>query len=232
MASDLGSPNRGSNPCFHLERLNRANTLTCGGGGKRPLTCGFSCWSILVATPSISDVMPDRYGIRCVRRATTTLASPTTRLDYPAIDATAGTAIHDPSSIPASPDELELDPRECAGLVVARRHGQHRRAGAPSNRQGKLGSSRRGNTSLRLESGVSVPFRHEDGIWVPRGDPSGSRSRLGVRPVSSGVLCPLVSCPRQHDVRRSRASHRTSATPISPRTFPSPAIVHRSWACS
>ena len=157
MASDLGSPNRGSNPCFHLERLNRANTLTCGGGGKRPLTCGFICWSILVATPSISDVMPDRYGITGVRRATTTLASVhTKRVDCPAIDAT-GTAIHDPSSIPASPDELELDPRECAGLVVARRHGQHRRAGAPSNRQGKLGSSRRGNTSLRLESEFPCP---------------------------------------------------------------------------
>ena len=86
--------------------------------------------------PSIFDVMRDRYGITGVSRATTTPVSvhaPSAWIT-PLSTPLAGTAIHDPSSIPVSQDELEHDPRERAGLVVARRHGQHRRAGVPLNR--------------------------------------------------------------------------------------------------
>jgi hypothetical protein len=31
---------RGSNPCLHLERADRVDSTTCGGGRKGPLTCG------------------------------------------------------------------------------------------------------------------------------------------------------------------------------------------------
>jgi hypothetical protein len=45
---------RDLNPCLHLERLSRAGSVTRGGDGKRPVTCGFSSWSIPVATPRFS----------------------------------------------------------------------------------------------------------------------------------------------------------------------------------
>jgi hypothetical protein len=42
---------RGSNPCLHLERLSRADSVTCGERWKAPLTWGFRSRLILVATP-------------------------------------------------------------------------------------------------------------------------------------------------------------------------------------
>jgi len=54
LAPCVCSPNGISNPCLHLERLSRAGSVTCGGGRKRPLTCGFRSWSIPVATPRFS----------------------------------------------------------------------------------------------------------------------------------------------------------------------------------
>jgi hypothetical protein len=37
-----------------LERVTRADFVTCGGGGEGLLTCGVSSWSIPVATPRFS----------------------------------------------------------------------------------------------------------------------------------------------------------------------------------
>ena len=36
------------------ERVRRPDSATCGGGGKRPLICGFSSWSLPVTTPRFS----------------------------------------------------------------------------------------------------------------------------------------------------------------------------------
>jgi hypothetical protein len=45
---------RASNPCLHLERLSRAESVTCGGGGKWWLTWASGSGSILVSTPRFS----------------------------------------------------------------------------------------------------------------------------------------------------------------------------------
>jgi hypothetical protein len=39
---------------LHLERADRVDSTTCGGGRKGPLTCRFTSWSVPVATPRFS----------------------------------------------------------------------------------------------------------------------------------------------------------------------------------
>ena len=66
---------RDSNPCLHLERLSRAESVTCGERWKVPLTGGFRSWSILVATPRFSMSCGIDTGSKGVAEATTTFTS-------------------------------------------------------------------------------------------------------------------------------------------------------------
>lgn len=132
------------------------------------MTCGFSYYDS-GRYPSIFDVMRDRCGITGVRNATTTLASVhassasitplptpkpgrrfTIRPRYPYLRMNLNTTIH----------------ASALGLVVARRHGQLRRAGVPLNR---LAGCRLWRTEVDLAGcvGQCPPYMHGTVHVVP-----------------------------------------------------------------
>jgi hypothetical protein len=109
------------NPCLHLERVTRADFVTCGRGRKRSADLWIPFLVNSGRYPSFFDVVRDRYGIKRRRSATTTLA-------FSTLQAVRGMSLVDPS------DMVHLDPALGKKLLDVRVG--EAEAQVPADRQG------------------------------------------------------------------------------------------------